>query len=514
MRDKVIFYLNGERREIGLPQAGLMLADFLRYEVGLTGTKIVCAEGDCGACTVLRYFPQATFRTNLKKNFKANFKTDSKTNLKKPQFVPVNSCITTVAQMDGSSLVTVDALAVHKFDAARSDLTQLSPVQESMVKCHGSQCGFCTPGFVMALQGLVEKKLKKKGDANCRISAADAKNALTGNLCRCTGYQPIIDSAVSLDLKQCQSVADRFFSTIQDKDLRAIIEKPLHLKSDSFEFYAPTSLKAATQYLGRHKDARLLAAATDLGVFHNKRKLRLQKTLSFHLLPELYEIKTVAKKWVSVGARVTLSELRRFIRTLSPEFARLLDLFASPQIKNVATLIGNVANASPIADTPPFLLASDATIELVGPRGRRSISIDDFFIAYRKTAVKHGEFISAIRFLLPTKNEKLQLRKVSARKDLDIAAVNSAFRMTWAKNDSAVIEDLRLAIGGVAAIPLRLKKTEKCLIGQTLTVEAIEKAMPILQAEITPLSDVRGSSAYRRVLVENLLRRFLNEAMP
>ena len=474
MRKAALLYINGQRHEVSGDKAGMMLADYLRYEAGLTGTKIVCAEGDCGACTVLRAFPSRS-----------------------PEYLAINSCIATVAQLDGSSLVSVDALARGE---------KLSPVQSSMMNCHGSQCGFCTPGFVMALAGLVEKKIAEKSPT---IDEREAKNALTGNLCRCTGYQPIIDAATSLKVSECESVRDRFLSAAQARELKAAAKESLTVAGESFELFAPTSVKEAVKFLSKNPEARLLGAATDLGVFHNKWKKRLERVVSLHLVSELYEIKSEGKTRVRVGARVTLSELREFLKTRSPEMARFLDLFASPQIKNIATLVGNVANASPIADTPPFLLVSEAIVELRGPKGKRTVPIEEFFLDYRKTAVRKGELIAAISFATEAKGETLALRKVSERKDLDISAVNAAFRVKWSKGRVA---EARLALGGVAATAVRLKKAEAAISGRELDARAIDAAVEAMHDEIAPIADVRGSAAFRRVLCENLLRGFFAEA--
>ncbi|MES2855442.1 MAG: FAD binding domain-containing protein [Bdellovibrionota bacterium] len=485
MRKTGLVYINGKRHEIGAQHASTMLADYLRLDAGLTGTKIVCAEGDCGACTVLRAFPAQKSST---KN--------------SPAYLPVNSCIMTMAQLDGSSLVTVDALASEDVQT-----NKLTPVQNSMMKCHGSQCGFCTPGFVMALTGLVEKKLCSK--LPTAIGDKEAKNATTGNLCRCTGYQPIIEAAVDIDVKSCESVEKKFSSRMQTSELKKAASEPLTLESESFGFYAPTKMRDAVAYLKRHPETRLIAAATDMGVFHNKWKKRLDRVLSLHLVPELFEIKTLKSGEISVGSRVSLSELREFVKTKVPEFARFLDLFASPQIKNVATLIGNVANASPIADTPPFLLVSNAVVSVVGPTGTREIPIEKFFLGYRKIALAKGELITSIRFSAMAKNERLSLKKVSERKDLDISAVNAAFRM---RLDKKSITEVKIAFGGIAATPVRLLKTEKVLIGKKIDSNLIASAVATLQSEIAPIADVRGTAAFRRVLAENLVRRFLSEA--
>ena len=255
---------------------------------------------------------------------------------------------------------------------------------------------------------------------------SEARNALTGNLCRCTGYQQILDAAVSIPLDSCQSVAAHYYSEKQDRELRLALSRALKIESAALKIQAPVSLRAAVSLMGREKKLRLLGSGTDLGVAHNKGKLELSNILSLHLIPELYQIKARSGKlWV--GARVTIEELRTCLQDLSSEAARFLDLFASPQIKNIASLVGNIANASPIADTPPFLLACDAILHLHGSKGKRSIPLKDFYLGYKKTALKNGELVAGVELKLPSSREAFGLYKVSERKDLDISSVNAGF---------------------------------------------------------------------------------------
>lgn len=477
MRKKIVFYLNGLRKEVGAKEASMMLADYLRYDQNLTGTKIVCAEGDCGACSVLRYFPHTQ-------------------GIDSHNYIPINSCITLVAQMDGSSLVTVDAL---------KDKDRLHETQRAMVKCHGSQCGFCTPGFVMALTGMVEEKLSKGED---QISSQEAKNCMTGNLCRCTGYQPIIDAALDINLKECESIKKRFYSEKQEVDLIKAYRESVFIETDDFTFFAPKTIDEAINYFKIYPEAKIIGSGTDLGVSHNKRKTILNKLLSLHLISELYESKEENGE-ISVGARVTHSEFRHFMKDRVPELSRYLDIFASPQIKNIGTLVGNIANASPIGDTPPALLALNAKVVLIGPNGTREVPLSNFFLAYRKTAAQLGEIITHVKFNLPSKNESLRFFKSSNRKDLDISAVNFAVNLKWKDRDKKIIDDIIIAAGGVAAIPHRFVKTEDYLKKNF----DLEEAIKVLHSEIKPLSDLRASGAYRHILVENFLRKFFVEVI-
>lgn len=485
-RDFILFYLNGERRQVGTEQASMMLADYLRYDQALTGTKVVCAEGDCGACTVLRYFPH------------------TETNPKEPhRFIAINSCISPVASLDGASLITVDALKNQE---------QLHETQRSMMENHGSQCGFCTPGFVMALAGLTEKKIEQKQSS---ISEADAKNALTGNLCRCTGYQAIIDAAKDIDLSKTEHLFPRFYNKQQATELAKAFAKEVLLKSEDYIFYAPKTLEDACNFLNEHPEAKILASGTDLGVVHNKRRSKLHYLLSLHLIPSLYEMKVTDNlnkdNEVSFGARVTFTDFRNILSDKLPELANYIDVFASPQIKNNATVIGNVCTASPIGDTPPVLLALESTIHLISSKGERRLPLSEFFLDYRKTAMQAGELVHKISFKIPSSHSTLRFYKNANRKDLDISAVNLAIKVDWKDKKKGVIEKAVIAAGGVAATTLRLNQTESKLAGQTIGPQLLEQICNDVQLEFTPLSDLRASADYRRLVIENLLRRSFYE---
>lgn len=471
MRNEITCYINGERHTLNSHLASMMLSDYLRYEACLTGTKIVCAEGDCGACTVLRYFP------------KNHNSTDGHT------YYAINSCITPMAILDGSSLITVDALATNE---------KLHPAQESLIECHGSQCGFCTPGFVMAMASLAEEKICKK---SLTISKIEAKNALTGNLCRCTGYESIIKATQDMNLNDLNSLKDRFYSKEQDKDLSEISNTPVKLEGHQFSFYAPTKLEDAIKYLDKNPETKLVGSSTDLGVLHNKNKSLLTSMMSLHLIDELYQSREEDDHYI-IGARVSITELRHFLKERIPEISKYLDIFASPQIKNLATVSGNIANASPIGDTPPALLILDAKLELISAQGKRVVNLSDFYLEYKKTILKPYEIIRSI--LIPKVDPKdfIKLYKNSNRKDLDISTVNFGIRVDQSHR-------FTIAAGGVAGIPLRLKKTEEFLNSNILNEQNINHAVKVLHSEFTPLSDLRGSSSYRRLLIENYFKRAL-----
>ena len=473
-RDFIAFSLNGLMTEVRGDDALLNLSDYLRKRRAMTGSKIVCAEGDCGACSVLRAYPKPG-------------------SLEVPEFEVINSCIARVAQLDGSFVVTIEGIA-------KDD--ELDPIQEAMVECNASQCGFCTPGFVMALSDHFETHTKEKSPQN-------VKNALTGNLCRCTGYQAIVDAALHVKRTKAHQLRDRYVDSKSLEHLRLLQKQSVAITGTREKFFAPSDLTTLAQVRSTYPQATMIAAGTDLGVQKNKHGKKMPALLSLHLIEELFNFE-IQNSVVSVGARVTLSELREGLKESNSEIANFLNVFASPQIKNFGTLIGNVANGSPIADTPPFLLALDADIHLWNPQNQqsRTVKIVEFYLGYKKLNLLSGEIIFKISFRLPEKNDKLYLKKISQRRDLDISTINTAF-LYDSKN-----REYRLAVGGVAATPFRLRKTEKLLSQATLSTSLLEKALKQADLEVNPLSDLRGTSAYRRLVLQNLLRDYLSTRIP
>lgn len=472
MRSTVLLYINGKRHLIKGDAATQTLSEYLRSTCRLTGTKIVCAEGDCGACTVLHGTLPPQNRAASKLSFNA-----------------INSCIKPLYLLDCSHIITIEGVEKNG---------ELHPIQQAMVDSHGSQCGFCTPGFVMALAGFFETK---------RIATEKRiKNCLTGNLCRCTGYQGIIKAACQLTDKKFDSLAERYHSAAIVEDIRQHRSEALLIEGSESIIHAPTSLQEACAIKRQH--STIVASATDLGVCINKQGMNPNHVISLQLIDELYRLEEKNHE-LYVGARVTLTELEKYIEEKIPVFADFLKIFASPQIKNTGTLVGNVANASPIADTPPFLLVADAVIEMASSSGTRSVKINEFYKAYKKIDLNTDEIITAIRIPLPPKTDILKCYKVSQRKDLDISCVNAAFRLTLAKNN--LIEKIHIAYGGVAPTSCRLKNIETFMQGKAFTPETIEQAALMLTNEISPISDVRGSAAFRLQLSQNLLRKFYAE---
>ncbi len=486
-RDHLVLFINGKRREVQGSDCFLSLSDFLRYRLGLVGTKIVCSEGDCGSCTVLVGKP------------------DRKPGGPAFRHQPIDSCIRLMFQLDGVHVVTIEGLR-HG--------SELTPIQQAMVDCHGSQCGFCTPGFVMAMTGVHEQC---NGDAP---SEDDWRHALTGNLCRCTGYTPILKAA-----KQAiPDDLDRDLATLNDvyspepmiRELATLADNVLDLRGDCCEgerrAYCPITIDEAIAFQSENPQAKIVAGATDVGVQLNKRVI--EPTTTFLDLNRVTELEGVRvdgdenAKTIVAGARSAWTELLELCRAEAPEFAEIISVFGSPQIRHVGTIGGNIINASPIADSLPFLFVMEAELELAGPAGRRQVNINQFYHGYKKLDLRPDELLTSIRIPLPKADELLRLYKISRRRDLDISTFTAAIRM---RLDGDTIREAALAYGAVGPTVLRLRRTEDYLRGQSFSEETMQAAGDMAIEEITPISDVRGSKDYRYQLARNVLLKFYHE---
>ncbi|MGE0632623.1 MAG: xanthine dehydrogenase small subunit [Pseudobdellovibrionaceae bacterium] len=475
-RSKIVFFINNKRQEVSDRQCFQTLAEFLRYEVGLPGTKVVCAEGDCGACTALL----------------GSFHDAEGGKLK---YKSVNTCILPLFSMDACHLITVEGLRKGQ---------ELHPVQKAMVDNFGAQCGYCTPGFICSMAAMVENAVLKR---KTKISEKTARNYLTGNLCRCTGYQPILKAAESLDLKTMETLRDRYHNDDRISEMKSLASQPVHIKGSNFELHLPVTIEEAVKIKGQNQKTKIIAGSTDSGVLVNKGKEDYISVLSLMHISSLYEIKKESG-YLQIGARVTLSSLLNVVETEIPELGKMLNVFASPQIKNQATLIGNMMNASPIADTIPFLMANDAEKELQSINGKRWVPIADIFQGYKNLKVNADEIATSIRIRIPSKNTFVRLFKVARRKDLDISAITFAAEVEVNGNK---IEKARVALGGVGPTPLRMKEIEKKLNGAEIEKSVFENVSADLLNLIKPLSDVRGSDDYRLQLCQNLFLKFYNE---
>ncbi len=450
MRDYVSFHINGREHRVRGGEIFTTLANWLRYQACATGTKIVCEEGDCGACTVL-------VRRSATEEFK-----------------PVNSCILSLFQMDGASIVTVEGL---KFNAA----------QQAMVAQHGAQCGYCTPGFVVAMSGMFE--------CSDRVTEAQVRDALTGNLCRCTGYEPIIKASLAVDGASMPKLRNVYPAIPDARDAVRI-----------GSFFAPTTVEDAVQFKASNSGCTIVQGATDVGVWITKRGFSAPAMLSLIKIDALNALGE-ENGHIAAGANVSLTSFEEFIRDRIPELYRILHVFGSPQIRNAGTLVGNIANGSPIGDTLPYLFVADAQLEIAGTAGTRLVPINTFYRGYKQFDLRADEIIT--RVFVPIVKDTLKLYKVSRRRDLDISAFTAAIRLRV----NGHIEEARIAYGGVAPTVIRLPKTETYLTGKSPTLDVFEHAGEIARSETKPISDVRGSAAYRSQLAENIMSKFWHEAL-
>jgi xanthine dehydrogenase small subunit len=446
------FMLNGAPVEVTAESPTETLLDWLRATPRLTGTKEGCAEGDCGACTVL-----------LRRNGAGA--------------EPVNSCLLLLGQVDGAAVTTVEGLS--------GDNGTLTAVQEAMVAADASQCGFCTPGFVMALEAL-----RRTGEA---ADDATIHEALAGNLCRCTGYRPIVDAARAACAVPPAAAGEAPVLPAAGACHRAAGQS----------FHAPKTLAELVVLRAANPDAKLLAGGTDLGLLASKRRERFPVTISTRRVSELRGIEESAGA-LHIGAAVTYAEALPVIAAHYPSFATLIRRIGSRQIRAMGTIGGNIGNASPIGDTPPCLIALDATLHLAGPKGERSLPLEAFFLDYRRTALAADEVITGITLPKPTADAVFRSYKISKRYDQDISAVVGAWRLTLA---DGVVSDARIAFGGMAATPKRAPACEAALRGKPWTEATARGAAAAMGQDFAPIDDHRASASYRLRVAGNLFVR-------
>ena len=482
MSDPIRFLLNGERVDVAglLPQTTLL--EFLRDERHLTGTKEGCAEGDCGACTVV-----LAERSNGGLAWK-----------------PVNACIRLLPSVDAKAVFTVESL--------KSPRGELHPVQQALVDCHASQCGFCTPGFAMSLFALY-----KTAHAPSR---AAIENALSGNLCRCTGYRPIVDAAHAMyaiapaDGWRGPSVAPDGARIASDDEARLAETLDTLTRTADFEYAAdgrrwsaPRTATTLAQACAARPGARIVAGMTDVALWVTKQQRVLDDIVYVGDTVELAQIRDTATA-IEIGAAVTLGDAVAHLDRTWPELAEAWQRFASVPIRASATLAGNVANGSPIGDSMPVLLALGAVVIVRSTAGEREIALDAFYPGFRRTALAPGEFVAAIRIPHRAPGDTVRAYKIGKRYDQDISAVFACFALTL---DGNRIVRARIGCGGVAATPVRARATEAVLQDARWTPETAERAAAVLAAEFTPIDDLRASAAYRRTVLGNLLRRCHHE---
>lgn len=476
-RNTLSFILDGERFDLTHIAPTTTVLNFLREHLNRTGTKEGCAEGDCGACTVvLGDLHQGRLR-----------------------YRAVNACIQLLPALDGKILYTVESLKTSQ---------GLHPVQQAMVDCHASQCGFCTPGFVMSLFALYKTEAPPSRDRLC--------TALSGNLCRCTGYRPILEAgrrmhvyAEQIPSEQQTAVSAAFGNSLGEDELIQQLQtlnspQSLYLEYQDASFYAPTALQELADYLVTNPEARILAGGTDIGLWVTKQHRDLKQVVYLGAVAELNKIAKTTD-YLEMGAAVSLEDAYQALVAEYPELQDLYERFASLPIRNAGTLVGNVANGSPIGDSMPALIALGAQVVLQQGTKTRSLALEDFYLGYQQKDLQAGEFVQALRIPLAKPKQCFRTWKISKRFGQDISAVCAAFAVELEQNQVTAI---RIAFGGMAATPKRAVQTEQALFGQVWSENAIQQAIQALQQDFQPLSDMRASAEYRSLVAANLLRKF------
>jgi xanthine dehydrogenase small subunit len=471
MHNTVRFILAGKVEEVQNCDPTRTVLEFLREDKGLTGTKEGCAEGDCGACTVVI----------------GELRDDG------IRYQAVNACIQFLATLDGKQLLTVEDL-----DQTGSELHS---TQQAMVDQHGSQCGFCTPGFVMSLFAMYHDETERD------VKRADIDSGLAGNLCRCTGYAPIVRAAEQA-LKAGR--ADHFTEhKARYIELLKSIQpaSTLKISSENRRYYAPRSINELCDLLQNHPQAVLVAGATDVGLWVSKQLRQLDAVIYLGAVEELKQIGYEGSDLL-IGATVTYTDAKAAIGDRYPAFDALIERIGATQVRNAGTIGGNIANGSPIGDMPPGLIAIGARLALRSSQGQRIIDLEDYFISYGKQDLQAGECVEQIILPAQPENQLFSIYKISKRFEQDISAVCGAFALQIV---NGTITNARVCFGGMAEIPKRAANCEQVLNGKPWNQETINQAMRAMLGDYTPLTDMRATASYRMRVAQNLLQRFFLE---
>jgi len=464
IKNEIEFILNDELIKINNVDTNVSVLNYIRIDKRLTGTKEGCASGDCGACTAII--------AELKNN--------------KLEYKAINTCIMFLYSLHGKQLITVEHLSNSK----------LHPVQQSMVDNHGSQCGFCTPGFVMSMFGMYKDKVKP--------SNQNIDEYLAGNLCRCTGYNSIKKAAKKM---YSYGRKDKFSKNENKiiKLLKKIKHNDILISKNNNKFYIPLNLKNLIQYTQNNKQYKFVTGGTDIALEVTKKNNNINSLIYLGNNKDLNYIK-IKENYINIGSATPINKIIPILKKYYPSFADMFDRYGSTQIRNVASIGGNLGSASPIGDSLPALLALNAKL-ILQSKNQRLLDIKDFFKAYRKTALKNKEFIKEIRIPI-LKSHIFKCYKISKRIDDDISSLFVAYLMKLKNN---IIIDINIAYGGMDSIPNFAFKTQKYLIGKEFNLKNIDKSKQMIEKDFTPLTDVRASSTYRKLVSKNLMDRLFLE---
>ena len=484
MAASIRFLLGREVQEVSGFDPQMTVLEWLRTRAHRTGTKEGCAEGDCGACTIaLGELHEGAIR-----------------------YRAFNSCIQLLPTLDGRQLLTVEDLAGQEGPAAQP---KLHPVQQAMVDQHGSQCGFCTPGFVMSLFTLFHQDRVTTSTSGKPAEKQRIDQAIAGNLCRCTGYAPIVRAA-----QQALATApdDDFHQT--EKDTVTTLQKlqTHHMQELAYKgrrYFSPRSFAELWPLLEEFPEARMVAGATDVGLWITKHLRQFETLINLCEVRELQVMKRVEEQnALHIGGAVRYTDALQVLSDLYPGMRNMLLRLGAEQVRNAGTIGGNIANGSPIGDMPPALIALGATLLLHGAQGSREIALEDFFVAYGQQDLRHGECVEGVRIPLLEPGQHFAVYKISKRFDQDISGLCAGLMVRLA-NES--VAEARICFGGMAGTPLRAKAAEQALLNQPWNETSILRAQQAIAGDYTPLTDWRASSEYRMLAAQNLLMRFFLE---
>lgn len=450
------FHVNGDKVALQGISPTTTLLNWLRYERGLTGTKEGCAEGDCGACTVAMRVPGSDWQ-------------------------PVCACILLIGMVHGREIRTVEAL---------SDDGELHPVQRAMAEGHGTQCGFCTPGFIMSLWTAGQSRDLTDRDA--------VRDAISGNLCRCTGYGPIVDAAMAVTWPDAE--------TKRDEDATANAQ-PLTYEHGGQRFWAPVASDDLADLVADNPDAAILSGATDIGLWVTKQGFNPPEVIYTGRVSDLAQIERRGDI-LRLGGGVTYREATDALVDVHLGLLPLIRRIGGAQVRAMGTIGGNIANGSPIGDMPPALIAAGATLQLRRGAERRALPLEEFFLAYGRQDRVPGEFVEAIEVPIPEGPSTLACYKIAKRHDQDISALLGCFAIDVS---GGIVSSARIAFGGMAGVPARAEYAEAALAGAGWTRASIERAMASLAKDFQPMSDHRATAEYRLKVAQNLLLKYFLE---